>query len=195
MLGGPSEHSPRKSQRTITGICVPVIVRDPQDGNCRLSAQICKPEAEMRAAPSRTRRGSGIQEQQMRSALFSKIVLAVLTLGLATSAFAANKGNFQISGPVQVNGTEIPAGDYVAKWDGTGPDVKVDITRNGKVLATVPAKVVDLNSKAPEDAAEVNNKSNGSRELTGLRFSGKKIALEISNQTTQAENKTKDSAK
>ncbi len=131
----------------------------------------------------------------MKSTLFSKVMLAVLTLGLAASAFAANKGNFQISGPVQVSGTEIPAGDYVAKWDGTGPNVKVDITRNGKVLATVPAKVVDLSAKSSEDAAEVNNKSDGSRELTGLRFSGKKIALEISSQTTQAENQTKDSSK
>jgi hypothetical protein len=129
----------------------------------------------------------------MKSTLFSKIMLGVLALGLTTSALAADahKGNFQISGPVQVAGTELPAGDYVAKWEGTGPNVKVNITRNGKVLASVPAKVVDLSQKASEDAAEVNNKSNGGRELTALRFGGKKYALEISNATTQAESQTK----
>jgi len=128
----------------------------------------------------------------MKSEFFSKMALVILALAFGTSAFAADlhKGNFQISGPVQVSGTQLPAGDYVAKWDGSGPDVKVNITRNGKVLATVPAKVVDLNQKASEDSAEVSNKAGG-RELSKLQFSGKKIALEINNESAQAENQTK----
>lgn len=129
----------------------------------------------------------------MKSAFFSKMTLAILALALGGSSFAADlhKGNFQVSGPVQVSGTELPAGDYVAKWEGSGPDVKVNITRNGKVLATVPAKVVDLNQKASQDAAEVSNKSGGARELSRLEFSGKKIALEMNNESAQAENQTK----
>lgn len=110
-------------------------------------------------------------------------------MALATSAFAANgaqKGNFQISDPVQVSGTQLPAGDYVAKWEGTGDNVKVDITRNGKVLATVPAKVVELGQKASEDAAEIATGASGKRELNALRFSGKKVQLELGSPAADA---------
>jgi len=121
----------------------------------------------------------------------------MLTLALATSAFAANdthKGNFQISSPTQVNGKQLPPGDYVAKWEGSGPTVQVDIVRNGKVLTTVPAQLVNLDQKASDDAAEVQNGANGSRELSVLRFSGKKYSLELSGQS-QAKMGSGDSAK
>jgi 2-methylaconitate cis-trans-isomerase PrpF len=109
----------------------------------------------------------------MKSASISKSILAV-TILLAGTAFAGDsfKGNFQLSSPTQVSGKQLPAGDYVAKWDGSGPDVQVNIVKNGKTVATVPAKLVQLNAKANEDAAELKSGSNGNRELTSLRFSG-----------------------
>jgi 2-methylaconitate cis-trans-isomerase PrpF len=124
----------------------------------------------------------------MKSASISKSILAV-TILLAGTAFAGDsfKGNFQLSSPTQVSGKQLPAGDYVAKWDGSGPDVQVNIVKNGKTVATVPAKLVQLNAKASEDAAELKSGSNGNRELTSLRFSGKKYSLEI---TPGAEAKT-----
>ena len=129
----------------------------------------------------------------MKSTHFFKATFLVLLL--ATAAFAASnvqKGNFQISDPVQISGTQLPAGDYVAKWEGTGDNVKVEITHNGKVLATVPARVVELGEKASNDAAEVSTSASGSRELTGLRFSGKKVQLALG---SQAAAKTQDSVK
>jgi len=134
----------------------------------------------------------------MKSSLFSKIMMLMLTLALASSAFAANdthKGNFQIGSPAQVNGKELPAGEYVAKWEGTGPSVQVSIIRDGKVVATVPAQVVNLDEKAPGDAAEVQNGSGGSRELSVLRFSGKKYSLTLGGQAAQAKMGSGDSAK
>lgn len=111
---------------------------------------------------------------------FSKpLIVSFFALGLVTAAFAANKGDFQISDPVQVNGTTLPAGDYVAKWDGSGPTVQVSITRNGKMVATVPAKLVQLDQKASQDAAEIQNLAGGRRELTALQFSGKKYSLHL----------------
>jgi len=127
----------------------------------------------------------------MKSAQFFKAFF--LVLALASFVFAANntqKGNFEISAPVQVSGTQLPAGEYVARWDGTGDNVKVEISRNGRVLATVPAKVVELGEKASNDAAEVSNGANGSRELSALRFAGKKVQLELGGQ-----GKTQESVK
>ena len=123
----------------------------------------------------------------MKSSQFFKLLLVCFAVALATSAFAANgiqKGNFQVSEPVQVNGTQLPAGEYVAKWEGTGESVKVEISHNGKVLATVPAKVVDLTAKADQNASEVSE-VNGRRELNALRFSGKKVQLELGSQAAE----------
>ena len=117
----------------------------------------------------------------MKLSNFAKIIMmSCLALALVGSSVAseAHKANFQISQSVVVNGTELAPGDYVAKWTGEGPDVQVSITRNGKELASAPAKVVQLSQKAPEDASEIRN-SNGGRELSTLQFAGKKYSLEI----------------
>lgn len=118
----------------------------------------------------------------MKSSLFSKIILAVLTLGLTISAFAAgdtHKSTFEISQPAQVNGTQIPAGEYTAKWEGSGPTVQVSIMQGKKVLATVPAQVITLNEPAAGTQAEITKSSNGEEQLTSLQFSGKKFSLAL----------------
>jgi hypothetical protein len=118
----------------------------------------------------------------MKSSLFSRTITALLALMLAGSAFAANgshKESFQISAPTQVNGKQLPAGDYEARWEGSGPSVTVNITQGRKVIATVPAQVVDLEKPAYGSESEIKNSASGDRELTVLRFSGKKYALEL----------------
>jgi hypothetical protein len=112
---------------------------------------------------------------------FSTALMFCLAITLAATAFAADshKASFQISESVQVNGTELAAGDYVAKWVGDGPDVQLNITRNGKSLATVPAKLVQLDQKATNDAAEIRHGSGGGRELGNLQFAGKKYSIEL----------------
>ena len=132
----------------------------------------------------------------MKSRLFFKIIFATLALALTTGAFAANdvhKSSFQISAPTQVNGKEIPAGEYTAKWEGTGPSVQVSIMKGKDVLATVPAQVVTLSEPARDSHAEIKNSSNGDRELTGLQFSGKKYSLELGTESAKAQTRT-DSA-
>jgi len=134
----------------------------------------------------------------MKSSLHSKFLAVTMTLLLAASAFAAsgvNKGDFKISDPVQVGDKQLPAGDYVAKWKGEGPNVQVELTRNGDVLATVNAQVVALDQKAQQDVVEVNTSGDGgSRTLTGLQFAGKKYGLQIIGASSQAQMKT-DSAR
>lgn len=123
----------------------------------------------------------------MKSSVSLKLIMMFLALAVAMTALAANgnKGDFQISSPVQVNGTTLPAGDYTAKWDGTGPAVQVSIVRNGRTVATVPAKLVQSEQKAADNAAEVQNGASGQRELTVLHFSGKKYSLELGSTTAQ----------
>jgi ABC-type enterochelin transport system substrate-binding protein len=129
----------------------------------------------------------------MKSSLFSRIIFATLTLALTTSAFAASdshKSSFEISAATQVNGTTIPAGEYTAKWEGSGPTVEVSIMQGRKVVATAPAQVVTLDRAAPDTQAEFRNGSNGERELTALQFQGKKVSLELGTQSANGQGKT-----
>lgn len=102
-----------------------------------------------------------------------------LALLVASSAFAATTGHLQLQNATMVNGTQLKAGDYKVQWDGTGPDVEVSILQGKKVLAKVPAKVVELKTKAQNNSAIVSNNTDGTSTLAGVHFEGKTTALEM----------------
>jgi len=107
----------------------------------------------------------------------SKSLFLGLALLLATSAFAANKGSLQVQEPLTVNGTKLAPGDYKVQWDGTGPSVELSIMQGKKVVAKVPAHVVDLDKPSSMDAAVVKNNGDGTKVLSEVRLSGKKFSL------------------
>jgi hypothetical protein len=114
----------------------------------------------------------------------SKSLLLGLALLLATGAFAAaNKGSLQLPSTVTVSGTQLSAGEYSVKWDGTGPNVELNILQGSKVVATTPARLVDLSQKQSADNALVKTNADGTRSLAEIRFSGKKYALAIGSET------------
>jgi hypothetical protein len=153
--------------------------------------------ADQKKAPpstgSRRRAGKNQQGAVMKSSLFSRIIFATLVLALTTSAFAggdSHKNSFEIGAPTQVNGTTLPAGEYTAQWEGTGPAVQVNIMQGKKVVATAPAQVITLDSKASDTHAEVLNGTKGERELKALQFAGKKFSLQLETQSAKAQSKT-----
>jgi hypothetical protein len=115
----------------------------------------------------------------MKFATVSKSVVLGLALLLASSAFAGTKANLQISNPVQLNGTTLKPGDYKLQWEGSGPDVELSIIQGKTVVAKVPAHVVDLPTPAANDAAVTRRSDSGPNTLAGVRFQGKKFALEL----------------
>jgi hypothetical protein len=115
----------------------------------------------------------------MKFATVSKGLIMGLALLVASSAFAASKGQMTLLSPATINGTNLKAGDYKLEWEGTGSDVQLTISQGKNVLAKVPAKVVDLSAPAPSNAAILNNGDNGKRTLAGARFQGKRYALQI----------------
>jgi len=117
----------------------------------------------------------------------SKSLFLGLALLLATTAFAANKGSLTVQEPVMLNGTKLAAGDYKVQWDGNGPNVELSITQGKKVIAKVPAHMVDLDSPSQGDAAVVKNNGDGTKSLTEVRLSGKKFALAVGDESPRAE--------
>jgi len=115
----------------------------------------------------------------MKFATISKSVLMAVALLLASSAFAASKATLTLTNPATVSGTQLKPGDYRLEWDGSGPNVEVSIMQGKKVLAKVPAKVVDLSAPAQNSAAILKKGDDGTATLSGARFAGKKYALEV----------------
>ncbi|HKF20212.1 MAG TPA: hypothetical protein VKE93_01510 [Candidatus Angelobacter sp.] len=133
----------------------------------------------------------------MQSLSFSKLITLVLAILLAGSAFATGnrKGNFQVFDPVQVNGKQLPAGEYTVTWDGEGPNVSLNIVRDGKVVATATGKIVALEQKTDRNATELKAGSTGVNNITGILFAGKKYKLELSGDSGQVAEKAGDSVK
>jgi hypothetical protein len=115
----------------------------------------------------------------MKFATVSKSLVLGLALLLASSAFAATKASLQLSNPVVVNGTQLKPGDYNLQWEGSGPNVELSIMQGKKVVAKVPAHVVDLDRPATYDAAVTKKNDSGPNSLAGIRFQGKKLSLEL----------------
>jgi hypothetical protein len=105
---------------------------------------------------------------------------AVLGLGilLASSAFASNKGSLEVRETVEVNGQQLPAGDYQVRWDGTGSDVEVSFMQGKKEVAKTSAKLVALDKPYGYDSAVVEHEG-GKAAISEVRFAGKKYALAI----------------
>ncbi len=123
----------------------------------------------------------------MKSLKLSKGLLLGLALLLETSAFAANKGSLQVSDPVTVSGKQLAPGEYTVKWEGNGPNVELNILQGKKVVATMPARLIDLNRSADGNSAVVRKNDDGSRTLAEIRFAGKKYALAVGNESAKAE--------
>jgi hypothetical protein len=123
----------------------------------------------------------------------SKGLLLGLALLLATSAFAANKGSLQVSDTVNVSGKSLAAGEYNVKWEGNGPNVELNILQGKKVVATIPARLIDLDRSAPGNTSVVKRNGDGSKTLSEIRFAGKKYALALGDESAKAD--TGDSTK
>jgi len=115
----------------------------------------------------------------MKIAQVSKGLLLGLALLLATSALASNHASVAFADPVTINGTQLPAGDYLVKWEGSGDSVQLSFMQGKKVVATTAAKMVDLKQSASDTAAVVQKNADGTRSLTQVRLNGKNYAFEI----------------
>jgi hypothetical protein len=133
-----------------------------------------------RAAPTVSRRDFGKEKGAvMTFARASKSLVLGLAFLMASSAFASSKANLELINAVTVNGTTLKAGDYKIQWEGSGPNVELSILKGKDVIAKVPAHVVELQTPSSNDAAVTRLNASGPNSLAGIRFQGKKFALEL----------------
>ena len=123
----------------------------------------------------------------MNFSKISKSMLSALALLLATSAVAANKqnkGSIELDQPATIGGHQLAPGEYKLTWDGTGPNVDLMIKSYGKLVATVPAHLIELSRPEPSNGYEVHTNNDGSQILTSIEFGGKKYELSFVDEAT-----------
>jgi len=126
----------------------------------------------------------------------SKTLLPALGLLLATSAFAANKtnkGSINLDQPATIAGHQLARGEYKLTWDGTGPNVDVMIKSYGKLVATVPAHLIDVTRPEPTNSYLAHTNADGSQSLIEIDFGGKKYALSFDGEATMTESASQSS--
>ncbi|MGA7851983.1 MAG: hypothetical protein WCA15_01580 [Candidatus Acidiferrales bacterium] len=116
------------------------------------------------------------------------LTLLAATTGSASTKSSQNKGSLNIQEPVTVNGIRLAMGNYQLRWDGTGSDVELNIIQSRKVVATVPAQLVDLARPARTQGYETRKAEDGSTSLTNIDLSGKKYQLHIVQGSAPVEN-------
>jgi hypothetical protein len=102
-----------------------------------------------------------------------------MSLLLASGSFAAEKASVKIYDPVMVGGKTLTAGDYTLQWEGTGSNVELNFLRGKTVIATAPARVVELAKPAIGSGTTTTEASNGGRALAEIHFRAKKMSLEL----------------
>ena len=133
----------------------------------------------------------------MNFSKISKTVRPALALLLATSAVAANKqnkGSIALDQAATIARHQLAPGEYKLTWDGTGPNVDLMISSHGKLVATVPARLLELNRPEPANGYELRTNADGSLSLTEIDFGGKKYALAFGDEATMTESAPQSSS-
>jgi hypothetical protein len=137
------------------------------------------------------------RNKQLNFSKISKTVLPALALLLATGAFAANKqnkGSLELDQPATIGGHQLASGEYKLTWDGTGPNVDLMIKSYGKLVATVPAHLIELSRPERSNTYVAQTNADGSQSLIEIDFGGKKYALAFGDGATMTESASQSSS-
>lgn len=114
----------------------------------------------------------------MKSNLTNKLLLGMAVM-LTTTAFAAEKGSMKLIQPTVVGGVQLTPGDYNLSWDGSGPNLEVKVMKDGKSVATVPARAIELKETPAANGTNTKLNAEGRPAVSQVFFRGKTKALEI----------------
>ncbi len=106
-------------------------------------------------------------------------ILAVAAFSLSLSAFAADShsGKFQLTDTVQVGSTQLAPGNYKAEWSGPADNVKVEILKGDKTVATAQGRIKDLQRPSPYNAVMLKPIANDAKAIGEIDFNNRTQAL------------------
>lgn len=106
----------------------------------------------------------------------------MLTMLLPVASMASakqQKKNVAIADQVQVAGKTLKPGTYQIEWQNNGPNTQVNFMQYGKTVVTAPARVAQLQQKAPYDAVIENTRKNGTKTISEIEWNNQRQALKF----------------
>ena len=104
------------------------------------------------------------------------MMLPLASLASANSS-KQQKRNVNVADQVEMAGKTLKPGAYTVEWQGNGPNVNVKFLQHGRTVLTAPAKVAQLQQKAPYDAVIENTRKNGSKTISEIEWNNQRDAL------------------
>ena len=126
------------------------------------------------------------KSENMKLSNISIGLLLGITL-LATGASAASKGSLKLNEAVSISGMQLAKGQYEVTWEGTGPNVELNVIQSKKIVVTVPARLVELKHAGPGQGYGTRKEEDGRTSLTSIFFSGKKYEVAIGKESVAVE--------
>ena len=106
-----------------------------------------------------------------------RLALLVLALTLSVSAFAKPRSeSVVLYQDASINGTTLPAGEYVVKYDVDGNNAQVKFMKGSKEVASASGQVKTLTKKPDSNQVVVDTDGN-SRTISEIDFGGKDTAI------------------
>ncbi len=112
----------------------------------------------------------------MKRIVFLAMPITIAALSRPAPAASKQSGKVTLSSNVSVGGTQLHPGDYIVRWDGSGPDVQVRFLHEGKEVVSVPGTLQTKKSDY-EVAATMHPGENGTRVLAEIAFYDTTILL------------------
>jgi len=115
-----------------------------------------------------------------------RFALLALALTLSLSAFAKPKSeSIMLYQDATVNGTNLPAGEYVVKYDTEGTNAQVKFMKGNKQVASATGQVKTLPKKVANNQVVMNTEGNA-RSIAEIDFGGKDTAISFESAGTSA---------
>jgi len=100
------------------------------------------------------------------------IASVALLLACSISSFAKNSRTVAVTHNVVLNGTTLPAGQYVIRWEVQSPRASVEFARGKKVVLSTQCTFEDRGKKSDSSAVVYGTAPDGSASISEIRLSG-----------------------
>jgi hypothetical protein len=107
------------------------------------------------------------------------IFAAVMTLSVSAFAKTKDSGKFRLEAPARVGNTQLQPGEYEAKWSGPADALKIEIVKDGKVVATTSGQIKNLDRPSPYNDVATKTLPDQTQQLNEIDFSNQKQALVV----------------
>ena len=115
-----------------------------------------------------------------------RYAVLALALMLSLSALAKEKSeSVTLYHDATLNGANVPAGDYVVKYETNGSSAQVKFMQGGKEVASATGQLKNLSKKAQSNQVVIDTENNA-RNISEIDFGGKDTAISFSSASAAA---------